>query len=304
MAQRLTAVAAALLAFLGVSPVGQAAHAQALTDPMRPPQISASERAAEAALGAPGPSRLNSGTPLTCGGMGWPASESSVGNTSTTDTGPARRPAASPGAAKISGTCSVASCNRYPCDASPCSPRPSPWSETTATTASPKPACALVARGAPEQALAEFDAILASDPGNVQVAYWRGRAFKAMKRLTDAAAAYRKAFDIGFRSLDCVHEALFCSVTAIHDGAAENADTEPAWTAATSFLAAARAKGVPEHAWTYLFEVGLYLPPRHRDLAKARQALANAERAPGADALREQIERARLEIEAAERQSD
>jgi MSHA biogenesis protein MshK len=60
MAQRLSAVAVALLAFLGASPAGQAAHAQALADPMRPPQVSASERAAEAALGAQGSSRLQS----------------------------------------------------------------------------------------------------------------------------------------------------------------------------------------------------------------------------------------------------
>lgn len=43
MAQRLTAGAAALLLACAASSAGQAARAQALSDPMRPPQISAAE---------------------------------------------------------------------------------------------------------------------------------------------------------------------------------------------------------------------------------------------------------------------
>ena len=58
MAQRLTAGAGALLAFLGASPAGQAAHAQALADPMRPPQAAAA--ADEALAAVPGGSRLQS----------------------------------------------------------------------------------------------------------------------------------------------------------------------------------------------------------------------------------------------------
>jgi MSHA biogenesis protein MshK len=62
MAQRLTAGALALLAFLGASPAGQAAHAQALDDPMRPPQAAAVAAAAagEAQAAVPGGSRLQS----------------------------------------------------------------------------------------------------------------------------------------------------------------------------------------------------------------------------------------------------
>jgi len=58
MAQRLIAHGAALLLALGASSAGQAALAQTLADPMRPPQISASEQAmVEAPQGA---SRLQS----------------------------------------------------------------------------------------------------------------------------------------------------------------------------------------------------------------------------------------------------
>jgi len=60
MAQRLTAGALALLAFLGASPAGQAAHAQALADPMRPPQAAAVAAAGEAQAAVPGGSRLQS----------------------------------------------------------------------------------------------------------------------------------------------------------------------------------------------------------------------------------------------------
>ena len=58
MAQRLMARAAALLLLVGASPVGQAAHAQALSDPTRPPQGPAAT-AGGAAQAAP-PSRLQS----------------------------------------------------------------------------------------------------------------------------------------------------------------------------------------------------------------------------------------------------
>jgi MSHA biogenesis protein MshK len=46
MAQRLIARAAALLLLVGASPLGRAAHAQALSDPMRPPSAAASAGAA------------------------------------------------------------------------------------------------------------------------------------------------------------------------------------------------------------------------------------------------------------------
>ena len=59
MAQRLTAGALALLAFLGASPAGQAAHAQALADPMRPPQAAAVAAGGVAQSAAPS-SRLQS----------------------------------------------------------------------------------------------------------------------------------------------------------------------------------------------------------------------------------------------------
>lgn len=57
MAQRLITCAAALLVLVGASPVGRAAHAQALSDPTRPPQVSAA--AAAVAPGAAA-SRLQS----------------------------------------------------------------------------------------------------------------------------------------------------------------------------------------------------------------------------------------------------
>jgi MSHA biogenesis protein MshK len=60
MAQRLIAHCAALVLALGASSAGQAALAQTLADPMRPPYISTSERAAEAAPGEQEPSRLQS----------------------------------------------------------------------------------------------------------------------------------------------------------------------------------------------------------------------------------------------------
>ena len=59
MAQRLMVRAAALLLLVGASPVGQAAHAQVLSDPTRPPQGPAAAAAGGAAQAAP-PSRLQS----------------------------------------------------------------------------------------------------------------------------------------------------------------------------------------------------------------------------------------------------
>jgi MSHA biogenesis protein MshK len=59
MAQRLTACSAALILGVGASSAGQAALAQSLSDPMRPPQVSAMESTAEAAAGQ-GQSRLQS----------------------------------------------------------------------------------------------------------------------------------------------------------------------------------------------------------------------------------------------------
>lgn len=156
-------------------------------------------------------------------------------------------------------------------------------------------ACALVSGGGGERALAEFDAILVADPGNVQVAYWRGRAYEAMKQLREAAAAYRRAFDTGYRSLDCVQSALSCSANAI---VADSAGAPGEFEAATAFLADARGKGVPDHARIDLLEVALYLyDPNHADEAKAREALARAEKAPGADALRANLEDARSKVE-------
>jgi arylsulfatase A-like enzyme len=157
-------------------------------------------------------------------------------------------------------------------------------------------ACARVGKGGAEQALAEFDAILTADPGNVQVAFWRGRAFEAMSRLPEAAAAYRKAFETGFHSLDCVQSALSCSVKAMLPD--HGAGVPGEWEAATAFLAGARAKGAANHARIDLLEVALYLvDARHADQAKAREALARAEKAPGADDLRPNIEDARRKIE-------
>jgi MSHA biogenesis protein MshK len=60
MAQRLTAGTAALLLACGASSAGQAARAQALADPMRPPQLSAAEASAESPQAQPGASRLQS----------------------------------------------------------------------------------------------------------------------------------------------------------------------------------------------------------------------------------------------------
>lgn len=63
MAQRLIAHGAALVVALGASSAGQAARAQTLADPMRPPQASTAERPAQSVQGeplAPGASRLQS----------------------------------------------------------------------------------------------------------------------------------------------------------------------------------------------------------------------------------------------------
>jgi MSHA biogenesis protein MshK len=46
VAQRLIRCATTLLVLVGASPVGRAAHAQALSDPTRPPQVSAAAAAA------------------------------------------------------------------------------------------------------------------------------------------------------------------------------------------------------------------------------------------------------------------
>jgi len=154
-------------------------------------------------------------------------------------------------------------------------------------------ACGLLALGKADAALASFDELLRDDPGNLQVAFWRGRALEPLHRDAEAAAAYRHAFDIGLRSAMNSSKALQCSLKALHSEGADPAE----WDRAVAFLAATRAKGSRDDAATYLFECFLYLEKGHADAAKAAEALRRAESAPGADVVRTGIEQAKALLE-------
>ena len=158
-------------------------------------------------------------------------------------------------------------------------------------------ACALVGAGRAGEALDRLQEILREEPGNVQCAFWVGRALEALRRPAEAAAAYRRAFEIGFTSAACVAKALNCSLKALTEPAAPGAAGE--WDRAVAFLAAARGKGFRDNAATYLFEAFLYLDDAHVDRAKAEDGLRRAESAPGADAemIRRGIRQAREHLE-------
>jgi arylsulfatase A-like enzyme len=149
-------------------------------------------------------------------------------------------------------------------------------------------ACALVAVGQGEAALTAFDEILRDDPGNLQTAYWRGRAFESSKQFTEAADAYRGAFRLGFRTPACVAKSLFCSCKAFETGVAAELDV------ADAFLVEARGAGCRDDASTYVFEAALRILRREYD--KAADAIRRAQTAPGADAMRERIESAKAQL--------
>jgi arylsulfatase A-like enzyme len=156
-------------------------------------------------------------------------------------------------------------------------------------------ACGRWAAGDFAGALAAFDDLLAKDPGNLQVAFWRGRPLEGLHRDADAAAAYRHAFEIGLRSPQAVSKALQCSLKALHPEGSDPAE----WNRAVSFLAGARAKRFDDDAATLLFEAFLYLQAGHVDAAKAAEALRRAESAPGAEAVRAGIDQAQALLAAA-----
>jgi hypothetical protein len=150
-------------------------------------------------------------------------------------------------------------------------------------------ACGLVGSGRADAGLAALDALLAEDAANVQFAFWRARALEALRRDADAAAAYRHAFEIGLRTGTATSKALQCSLKALHAPGADPAE----WDRAIAFLASARGKGAPDGAATLLFEAFLYLHEGREDAAKAAEARARAEKAPGAEAVRAGLEQAR-----------
>jgi arylsulfatase A-like enzyme len=149
-------------------------------------------------------------------------------------------------------------------------------------------ACGLVTLGQGEAALALFDEILRDDAGNLQTAYWRGRAFEALRKFDGAADAYRRAFRMGFRTPGCVAKAIYCSCRAFEAGVAAELDL------ADAFLVEARGAGVRDDAATYVFESALRIFRGEFD--KAGEAIRRAETAPGADAMRERIESAKAEL--------
>ncbi len=150
-------------------------------------------------------------------------------------------------------------------------------------------ACTLVAVGQGDAALTELDGILAVDPGNLEAAYWRGRAFKAVQTFGDAAEAYRRAFHVGFQSIRCVDDSLFCSIKAYKAGDVGALDS------AEAFLAEARGKGCRDDAATYVFEAAIHIARKRYD--KAAEALRRAEKSPGAEDVRDLIDSAKRELE-------
>jgi hypothetical protein len=159
-------------------------------------------------------------------------------------------------------------------------------------------ACGLVSSGNGAAGLAELEEILRADPGNLQAAFWCGRALQSMTRLADAAAAYRRAFEIGFRDPRCVAMALNCSLLAVNSPQAGPAAGDSEWTAASAFLVHARGtKEFRDDASTLVMEAALWMSAGHVDVAKAAEALDRAERAPGAESQRDRIRGGRDRLE-------
>lgn len=138
---------------------------------------------------------------------------------------------------------------------------------------------ALLAGGSAEAAIVQFERLAARDPANFQAPFWRGRALLApsIARPGDAAAAFRRAFELGMRSPRCVEIGLNAS---LRDG------TRAELEAAVAFAEAARARGVPDTPDTAAFECTAFQGLGR--IADAERALARAKAfpAPGADAAR------------------
>jgi len=146
-------------------------------------------------------------------------------------------------------------------------------------------ACALVTVGQAGAALTALDEILAVDPGNLQTAFWRARAFEALLEDAAAAEAYRAAFRLGFQPSACVWKSIQCSLKAIETGDPQESDRSDA------FLVEARGKGARlDDARTLLMEASLRI---HREeFDKAADLLRRADSAPGADSVRDGIDQA------------
>ena len=161
-------------------------------------------------------------------------------------------------------------------------------------------ACALVPAGRAAEALELLRGILREDPGNLQCAYWIGRALEACGRPAEAAAAFRDAFDLGFTAAACVVKSLQCSLKSLDAGTNLPAGEGSEWDRAVEFLAKARGRGFRDDAASYMFEAFLYLQDGHVDVEKAKDALRRAPDAPGADAemVKKGIRLAREHLEA------
>lgn len=131
---------------------------------------------------------------------------------------------------------------------------------------------ALLSRGRAAEALGEFDAAVAADPDNPQFHRFRGRGLKALGRHEQAADAFLRAFDLGWRHPDAVARILQASVAAFRPG------REDLLQGALGLAERARGMGIPQDAWGLIFEatVHLYLGRK----ADARACLDRAREHP------------------------
>ena len=150
-------------------------------------------------------------------------------------------------------------------------------------------ACGQVAAGRAKEGLTALEAILREDPGNLETAWWRGRALEALARSEPAvtpaaAAAYRRTYEMGLQTSACVSKALHCSWKAVNEGAPAE------WALAIAFLADARGRGTADDAATLMFEAMLHLHPGHEDLSKAEDCLRRADAMPAPENVRKGLE--------------
>ncbi|MCG3133504.1 MAG: hypothetical protein HMLKMBBP_00682 [Planctomycetes bacterium] len=130
---------------------------------------------------------------------------------------------------------------------------------------------ALLVAGAAAQALDRFEKLAAADPGNAQACHWRARALERLGRPSDAAAAYRSAFALGWRTVACVEKGLGAAVIAARSEGASPAEA----ASGLAFAEAARAEGVPATARSLFCESHLLFASGDRAAAarSARRAL-------------------------------
>ncbi len=133
---------------------------------------------------------------------------------------------------------------------------------------------ALLAAGRPAEALQLFRAVSARSPQNPAAARWTGRAELAVSDPDAAAASFRRAFDLGWRTPDAVHQALRASLSA---ATSMSLGSHPELPRALAFLQKARGQGVPDTAFTHIFEASIHL--FLKDASAARSALDAARRA-------------------------